>query len=114
MPIYLQIQDGIRLTVRMGRGNALERVHSRIMYETLREVGQICLESREDIRCEKAGRFRGGKSADVAELTFEGKDSWLAADVEGIVDLDASVQRLCHVRELLNDVAHRLTASAAL
>ena len=111
--IYLQIDNGTRLTVRLGRGPG-NRVRSPLMHEALLAIDRVCIESPEDILCEKAGRFRGGKSADVAKLTFAGTDPWLAVDADGLVDVDVSVERLCRARKLIQRVAAKLTADGLL
>ena len=109
VPIYLQIDDGTRLTVRLGSGNAFEKVRNPLMYEVLHTLRQVFSESPDDIRCDKAGRFRGGDSADVAKVTFGGIDPWFAVNAEELVDISATVDRLCRVRELLRRIAGDLT-----
>ena len=111
--IYLQIDNGTRLTVRLGRGPG-NKVRSPIMYEALRAIDSVCIESPKDIQCEKAGRFRGGNSADVAKLTFAGTDPWFTVDSDGLVDVDVSVDRLCRARKLIRRVAAQLTEDGLL
>ena len=54
-----------------------------------------------DFRIKKAGRFRGGASAAVAEVTFGDGESYLALKDGGIVDMDATMRRLDRMRELI-------------
>ena len=57
------------------------------------------------IRIKKAGRFRGGASAAVAEVTFGDESSYIALKDGGIVDMDATMQRPDRVREFIREAA---------
>ena len=69
--MYLQIEEATRLTVRLSERSG----HARQTH---------------DFRIKKAGRFRGGASAAVDEVTFGDGESYLALKDGGIVDMDAS------------------------
>ena len=66
--MYLQIEEATRLTVRLGEESGLG-IQSPVMYEVLEllegNVGQA-----DEVRIKKAGRFGGGATAAVAEVTF--------------------------------------------
>ena len=80
--MYLQIEEATRLTVRLSERSG----HARQTH---------------DFRIKKAGRFRGGASAAVAEVTFGDGESYLALKDGGIVDMDATMRRLDRMRELI-------------
>ena len=104
--LYMQIHDAMRLTVRLGSGNALDRVRSPFMYQVLDALNE---EASDDIRIEKAGAFRGGGGAAVANVTFDEQGPWFAVDCNGVVNMDATIERLRRLEELLQKVATRLT-----
>ena len=60
-----------------------------------------------DIRLKKAGRFRGGASAAVAEVAFGDGENYLARTDEDFVDMDATIRRLGRVREFVADLTGR-------
>lgn len=101
--MYLQIEDGIRLTVRIGEwrgpgvGKQLMNMVLELLEENARQAG--------DIEIDKAGRFRGGASAAVAEITFGDAVSYLALTDEGAVDMDETVRRLDRARGFVSKVA---------
>ena len=103
--LYMQIHDATRLTVRLGRGNALDKVHGLFMWAVFDALNQVNTETSNDFRIEKAGIFRGGGAAAVADITFGDRDTWLAVDEKGIVNMDASIEHLHLVAELLRKVA---------
>ena len=80
--MYLQIEEATRLTVRLSERSG----HARQTH---------------DFRIKKAGRFRGGASAAVAEVTFGDGESYLALKDGGIVDMDATMRRLDRMREFI-------------
>ncbi len=80
--MYLQIEEATRLTVRLSERSG----HARQTH---------------DFRIKKAGRFRGGASAAVAEVTFGDGGSYLALKDGGIVDMDATMRRLDRMREFI-------------
>ena len=104
--LYMQIHDAIRLTVRLGSGNALDKVRSPFMYQVLDALNE---ETFDDIRIEKAGAFRGGGAAAVANVTFDEQGPWFAVDCNGVVNMDATIERLRRLEKLLQKVATRLT-----
>lgn len=101
--LYLQIHNGTRLTVRVSRAGG---VRSPFMWEVLNILKQVNISN--DIQIEKAGRFRGGGAAAVANVTFDNQNSWLPTDVEKVVDLEAAVERLDRVDELLQEAAKQI------
>ena len=103
--LYMQIHDATRLTVRLGSGNALDKVHGLFMWAVFDALNQVNTETSNDFRIEKAGIFRGGGAAAVADITFGDRDTWLAVDEKGIVNMDASIEHLHLVAELLRKVA---------
>ena len=104
--MYLQIELGDaanRLTVRIceRRGPG---VRAPLMYEVL-ELLEDNARQADDIKIKKAGRFRGGASAAVAEVTFGDGESHLSLTDESAVDMDATVRRLVRAREFVSKVA---------
>ena len=101
--MYLQIEDAIRLTVRLveRRGPG---VRAPFMYKVLRLLKDNARQAG-DIKIEKAGRFRGGASAAVAEVTFDDGENYLALTDEDIVDMDETMRRLDRTREFVAEVA---------
>ena len=104
--LYMQIHDAMRLTVRLGSGNALDKVRSPFMYQVLDALNE---EAFDDIRIEKAGAFRGGGAAAVADVAFDEQEPWFAIDPNGVVNMDATIERLHRLEKLLQKVATRLT-----
>ena len=104
--LYMQIHDAMRLTARLGSGNALDRVSSPFMYQVLDALNE---EASDDIRIEKAGAFRGGGSAAVANVTFDEQGPWFAVDCNGVLNMDATIERLRRLENLLQKVATHLT-----
>ena len=104
--LYTQIHNGTRLTVRLGSGNALDKVGKEPMYQVLDALNEY---SSDDIRIEKAGRFKGGGSAAVANVTFGDQEPWFVIDGNGFVDIGATIKRLRRLEELLQKVAEYLT-----
>ncbi|MXX40492.1 MAG: hypothetical protein F4Z85_20930 [Gemmatimonadetes bacterium] len=104
--LYMQIHDAKRLTVRLGSGTAVDKVRAPFMYQVLDALNE---EDSDDIRIEKAGTFRGGGAAAVANVTFDEQGPWFAVDRNGVLDMDATIERLRRLEELLQKVATRLT-----
>lgn len=104
--LYIQIHNALRLTVRLGSGKAMDKVHAPFMYQVLDALNE---EAFDDIRIEKAGAFRGGGAAAVAAVTFDEQGPWLAVDSNGVVNMDATIERLRRLEKLLEKVATRLT-----
>ena len=104
--LYMQIHDAMRLTVRLGSGNALDEVRSPFMYQVLNALNE---EALEDIHIEKAGAFKGGGAAAVANVTFDEQGPWFAVACNGVLNMDATIERLRRLEELLQKVATRLT-----
>ena len=109
--LYIQIHDAMRLTVRLGSGTARDKVSSQFMYQVLDALNE---EVSGGIRIEKAGTFRGGVTAAVANVTFDGKGPWFAVDRNGVVNMDATIERLRRLEELVKKVATRLTKERAV
>ena len=74
---------------------------------------EVSRETSDEVLAEKAARFRGGLTADVAEVTFGNEEPWLAVDAEGVVDLDASLEGLRLVEKLPYRSARRLEETRA-
>ena len=106
--LYLSIEDATRLTVRLGGGQG---IRAPFMYEALRLLEESASRAGDfqDHQIKKAGRFRGGGTAAVAEVGFEPGDSYLALSDHGLVDMDRTVERLEGMREVVADVAKRLS-----
>ena len=100
--MYLQIEGAHRLTVRLSekRGPGVRKKLMDEVLELLESKAQFESKDRQgdDIGIKKAGRFRGGATAAVAEVTF-GDENSIALTDGGIVDMDATMQRLARVRE---------------
>ena len=103
--MYLQIEDAIRLTVRLSERSG-PGVRAPFMYEVLGLLEDNAQQSG-DIRLNKAGRFRGGASAAVAEVAFGDGENYLARTDEDFVDMDATMRRLGRVREFVADLTGR-------
>ena len=104
--LYMQIHDAMRLTVRLGSGNALDKVRSPFMFQVLEALNA---EASDDILIEKAGTFRGGGAAAVANVKFDEQGPWFAVDRNGVLNMDATIERLRRLEELLQKVATRLS-----
>ncbi len=104
--LYIQIHNAQRLTVRLGSGKAMDKVRAPFMYQVLDALNE---EAFDDIHIEKAGTFRGGGAAAVADVTFDEQGPWFAVDPNGVVNMDATIERLRRLEELLEKVATRLT-----
>lgn len=104
--LYMQIHDAKRLTVRLGSGTAVDKVRAPFMYQVLDALNE---EDSDDIRIEKAGTFKGGGAAAVANVTFDEQGPWFAVDRNGVLNMAATIERLRRLGELLQKVATRLT-----
>ncbi|MYF92041.1 MAG: hypothetical protein F4049_03675 [Gemmatimonadetes bacterium] len=100
--LYMQIHDATRLTVRLGAGKAWTKVRSSSMYQVLDALSK---EASDGIRIEKAGAFKGGGAAAVANVTFDEQGPWFAVDLNGVVNMDATIERLSRLEKLLQKVA---------
>ena len=98
--MYLQIEDAIRLTVHLVERSG-PRVRAPFMYKVL----GLLKDNAGDIKIKKAGRFRGGATAAVAEVTFGDEENYLALKDGGIVDMDETMRRLDRTREFVAKVA---------
>ena len=111
--LYLQIHNATRLTIRLGSGNEVDRVDAPFMYQVFRSLESVAEKTSGDFQL-RAGRFRGGSTAAVAnEVTFGEQCTWLAVYAKGIVDLDACVERLQQVRNLIEKVAAQPTTGGS-
>lgn len=100
--LYIQIHNAQRLTVRLGSGNAMDKVRAPFMYQVLNALNE---EAFDDIHLKKAGTFGGGGAAAVADVTFDEQGPWFAVDPNGVVNMDATIERLRRLEELLEKVA---------
>ena len=103
--MYLQIVNATRLIVRL-----VERIgpgiREHLMYEVLGLLEDNARQA-DDVRIKKAGRFGGGETGAVAEVTFDDEDSYLALTDGGIVGMDATMRRLDRAREFIAEFASR-------
>ena len=106
--LFIQIHNAMRLTVRLGCGNTEEKVNSFDMWKVFDALKKIKRETSDDIQIEKAGRFRGGEGAVVADVTFGNQAPWFAVDDKGIVNMDVTIKRLRRLQELLRKVVKYL------
>ena len=106
--LYIQIHDALRLTVRLGCGKEMEKVDSDFMYKVLEVLEKEAKEAFDDIRIEKAGTFRGGDTAAVADITFDEQGPWFAVDPNGVVNMEVAIERLRHLDKLLEKVTKHL------
>ena len=117
--IFMQIHDATRLTVRLG-GGGTGKVTSPFMWQAFGALEKFNNETSDDIQIAKAGRFRGGWGAAVANVTFgeqeqeSEQEPWFVFDTNGIVNMEASIERLLRVQELLQKVAKHLTDQGAV
>ena len=101
--MYLQIEDATRLTVRLSERRG-PGIRSPLMYKVLERLEENARQT-DDIKIKKAGRFKGGETAAVAEITFGDEDGYLALTHGDIVDMDATMRRLDRAREFVSKVA---------
>ena len=106
--LFIQIHNAMRLTVRLGWGNTGQKVTSPFMRQVFNALEEINGKTSDDIQIKKAGRFRGGKGAAVADVTFGNQDPWFAVDDKGIVNMDVTIDHLRRVQELLRKVVKYL------
>lgn len=111
MDLFIQIHNGTRLTVRLGSGNLGEKVRSQKMHTVFNRLQESCEETSHVFQFCKAGRFRGGWGAAVADVKICNEDPWFMVDTNGIVDMHGTVERLCELRDLLRKVAGELTGA---
>lgn len=104
--LYMQIHDATRLTVRLGAGKAWPKVRSPSMYQVLDALNK---KASDGIRIKKAGAFKGGGAAAVANVTFDEQGPWFAVDPNGVVNMDATIEHLRRLEKLLQKVATSLT-----
>ena len=102
--LFIQIHDAMRLTVRLGAGKAMDRVDNPLMWQVFNALEKINGRTSSDIRITKAGIFSGGKGGAIADVTFGDQDPWFAVDSNGIVDMDATIEHLRRLLELLRQV----------
>ena len=108
--LYIQIHnEPLRLTVRLGSGNAMDKVRAPFMHRVYQVLNALNEEAFDDIHLKKAGTFRGGGAAAVADVTFDEQGPWFAVDSNGVVNMDATIERLRRLKELLEKVAEHLT-----
>ena len=101
--MYLQIdEDATRLSVRLGEWDELG-IQSQYMHKVLKRLMDNAPDH--DIGIKKAGRFRGGETGAVAEVTFGDEDSYLALNDGEIVNMEETMQRLDRAREFVSKVA---------
>lgn len=107
--VYLQIENATRLTLRLGGWDSGVKIRSPIMYRAYDLLNEIN-ENFEDVKISKAGRYRGGGSAAVAEFAIMGQNDYVARHGNGIVDMELTMERLglfneiaANLAELLND-----------
>ncbi len=110
--VYLQIEDATRLTLRLGIWDGSNKVRSELMYKVL-EIAQETAAGKYPFKIQKAGRFRGGKSAAVAEITFGSidGDGYLELDKDGIIDMDQTIRRLDMAKEFVGNICNRWQAT---
>ena len=101
--VYLQIEDAKRLTLRLGHWNGY-RIRSNLMYKVLHIARDVSGKTG-SMNVRKAGRFRGGKSAAVAEIAFGSNNEYLLRKENGAIDIDATVGRLDQARALVKEIA---------
>lgn len=103
--LYLQIEQGVRLTVRLRRLEASPKVRAPFMRETLRLL-KTASES-DHFAFSKAGTFRGGNSAAVADVGFSTGEppGYLALNANDHVDMDATATRLRRVSAVVGKLA---------
>lgn len=97
--VYLQIEDATRLVVRLRGKDWSEKIRAPIMRVVLERLKDEAGRSG-DIKIEKAGRFRGGKTAAVAEIT-----DYPILTSANVVDIDETVARLINAQEFVAKVA---------
>lgn len=118
--LYLQIEPDMkgdpqhkrtRLHIRAGSAKADDntdiKTHKNLLYAVLKAIEDAASQERfASLRIEKAGRYGGGWSANVADLFFDDQtDSYLAVSEDGILDWPATQNRLLLAMELLDAVS---------
>ena len=108
--LFIQIHNAKRLTARLGRGTAMNKVDNPLMWQVFNVLQQVNGKTSGDIQIEKAGTFRGGKGGAIADITFGDQGPWFAVDDKGIMNIDTTIKRLSRVQELLRKIVKHLNA----
>ena len=109
--LYLQIESSnkTRLTARMSASSdSGPKVRSDVMYKVLDSLSNHA-ERCGDIEVKKAGRFSGGKSAAVAEITFKNSLDYIARKEDNKLDLNETTNQLVRAKELIESVSKNWT-----
>lgn len=114
--MYFQIEaypdkNRTRLTLRLGDWSG-PGIKSPLMWEVFDQLLKESAGKSDDLGIKKAGRFRGGYSAAVAEFTFGDKNGYIALDDRDVVDLETTMERLDRVRRFVDKLSHRLHVPA--
>ena len=105
--VYLQIENATRLTLRLGGWDSGVKIRSPIMYRAYDLLNEIN-ENFEDVEISKAGRYRGGGSAAVAEFAIEDQNDYVARHNDGTVDMELTMQHLVHINQIAANLAELL------
>lgn len=103
--VYAQIENAARLTVRLSNYKTTQ-IRSPLMSEFL-HLAESVSGSFPALTITKAGRFRGGASAAVAVIGFERDGGYLALDEQGVVDMDATMNRLEMTTSYIKEICRR-------
>ena len=112
--LYIQIHDvplhdESRLTVRVGGGNAMKKFDSDFIGKVLEALEKEAKEAFADIRIKKAVEKHDYDTARIANVTFDEQGPWFAVGSNGVVNMNATIERLHRLEELLERVATSLT-----
>ena len=76
----------------------------KVLYSLENHAKKCC-----DIKVKKAGRFGGGQSAAVAEITFKKGPDYIARKEGDKLDLDETKNQLIRAREFIENVSANWT-----
>ncbi len=110
--LYLQIESGWRLQIRVNRlpdeDKNYEKVTKDLMWDAWFAIEAAAAAPAFDlIQINKSGRYRGGKMASVADVTFYDKDTYLASKSDGIIHMPGTKRNLQLAMQLVDAVCTR-------
>lgn len=109
--LYLQIEDATRLHIRVcsakdEEGNSI-KAPAGMMWAVFNAIEDAARRDEfKELRIEKSGRFKGGSTAAVADVSFDkDKGSYLAVDARGLLDFDTTKRHLLLATRLVDAVS---------
>ena len=102
---YLQFSGGTKLEIRVSdAGNAEGKCGKHLMWASLHALQEVAkAKCFAPIRLRKSGWFRGGRTAAVADVSFDdNQDTCVAVNQDRLLDLPRTKQRLLLTMDLLD------------